>query len=192
METSHTGRASWKAIRSPRGRTPTGMVYSIGHGDGATLVVESAGYNDKTWLDDDGHPHTEDLHVSERYRRPAFGHLEIEKTLEDPKAFAEKWVIPIKLEYEADTDLLEYVCAENERDRSHLVGKASDDKKLEVKVSPEILKEYVGLYDFKPPEHPEDPVPIDVSLDGSQLKVALSGGAKYPLTAVSETKFYFE
>jgi hypothetical protein len=176
----------------PKDPNPTWMGYSIGHWDGDTLVVESAGYNDKTWLDNDGHPHTEDLHVTERYRRPDFGHLEIEKTLEDRKALAEKLVVPIKLEYEADTDLLEYVCAENERDRSHLVGKASDDKKLEVKVLPEILKEYVGLYDFKPPTHPEDPVPIDISLDGSELKVAFSGGAKYALTAVTETKFYFE
>lgn len=101
-------------------------------------------------------------------------------------------MIPIKLEYEADTEMLEYVCAENERDRNHLIGKASDDKKIEVKVAPEVLQQYVGVYDFRPPTHPEDPVPIEISLDGGQLKTAFSGGAKYPLTAVSETKFYFE
>jgi len=176
----------------PKDPNPTWMGYSVGHWDGDTLVVESAGYNDKTWLDDDGHPHSEDLHVTERYRRPDFGHLEIERTLEDPKALAQKWLIPVKLEYEADTDLLEYVCAENERDRNHLVGKASDDKQLEVKVSPEILTQYVGVYDFRPPTHPEDPILIEISLDGAQLKVSFSGGAKYPLTAISQTKFYVE
>ncbi len=176
----------------PTDPNPTWMGYSVGHWDGDTLVVESAGYNDRSWLDDDGHPHTEDLRVTERFRRPDFGHLEIEKTLDDPKALAQKWVVPIRLEYEADTELLEYVCAENERDRGHLVGKAADDKQLEVKVAPEILKQYVGVYDFKLPTHPEDPIPIDISLDGSQLKVAMSGGAKYPLTAVSENKFFFE
>jgi hypothetical protein len=176
----------------PQDPNPTWMGYSVGHWDGDTLVVESAGYNDRTWLDDDGHPHSEDLRVTERFRRPDFGHLEIERTLEDPKALAQKWVIPIKLEYDADTELLEYVCAENERDHSHLVGKASDDKQKEVKVAPEILKTYVGIYEFKPPEHPEDPIHIDISMEGGQLKAALSGGAKYALTAVSETKFFFE
>jgi hypothetical protein len=168
------------------------MGYSTGHWDGDTLVVESVGYNHRTWLDDDGHPPSEDLRVTERFRRPDFGHLEIEKTLEDPKALTQKWVIPIKLEYEPDTELLEYVCAENERDHSHLVGKASDDKQKKVNVAPEILKTYVGLYEFKPPTHPEDPIPIDISMEGSQLKVALSGGAKYTLTAVSDAKFFFE
>jgi hypothetical protein len=176
----------------PKDPNPTWMGYSVGHWDGDTLVVESAGYNDRTWLDYDGHPHTEDLRITERFRRPDFGHLEIEKTLEDPKALAQKWVIPIKLEYDADTELLEYVCAENERDRNHLVGKASDDKKNEVKVAPEILKQYEGVYDFRQPEHPEDPIPIDISLDGSRLVAVFGGGEKYPLTPVSETRFFLE
>jgi hypothetical protein len=176
----------------PKDPNPAWMGYSIGHWDGDTLVVESAGFNDRTWLDGDGHPHSEDLLVTERLRRPDFGHLEIERTLEDPKALAQKWVIPIKLEFDADTDMIEYVCAENERDHSHLIGKASDDKKVEVQVPVETLKQYVGFYEFKPPEHPEDPIPIEVTLDGSQLKLAMSGGAKYALTAVSQTKFFFE
>jgi hypothetical protein len=176
----------------PKDPNPTWMGYSVGHWDGDTLVVESAGYNDRTWLDYDGHPHSEDLRITERYRRPDFGHLEIEKTLEDPKSLAQKWVIPIKLEYDADTELLEYVCAENERDRSHLVGEASDEKKNEVKVAPEILKQYVGVYDYRQPEHPEDSIPIDISLEGGQLAAVFGEGAKYPVTAVSENKFYLE
>ncbi|HTB16833.1 MAG TPA: hypothetical protein VK708_01905 [Bryobacteraceae bacterium] len=176
----------------PQDPNPSWMGYSIGHWDGDTLVVESAGYNDRSWLDDDGHPHTEALHVTERFRRPDFGHLELEKTLEDPKALAQKWEIPIKLELDADTEILEYVCAENERDHSHLVGKASDDKQAEVKVASEILQQYVGVYNFTPPTHPEDPIPIEIMLDGGKLMTAFAGGAKYPLTAVSETRFYFE
>lgn len=176
----------------PKDPNPDWMGYSVGHWDGDTLVVESAGYNDKTWLDDDGHPHSEELRVTERLRRPDFGHLELERTLEDPKALAQKWVIPFKFEYDADTEMIEYVCAENERDRNHLVGKAADDQKNEVAVPVETLKQYVGTYEFKPPEHPEDPVPIDISLDGDKLMVMLSGGAKYPLTAVSQTKFFFQ
>jgi hypothetical protein len=176
----------------PKDPNPDWMGYSVGHWEGDTLVVESAGYNDKTWLDDDGHPHSEELRVTERLRRPDFGHLELERTLEDPKALRQKWVIPFKFEYDADTEMIEYVCAENERDRSHLVGKAADDLKNEVAVPVETLKQYVGTYEFKPPEHPEDPVPIDISVDGDKLMVMMSGGAKYPLTAVSQTKFFFQ
>ncbi|MGA2212491.1 MAG: hypothetical protein ABSH31_04375 [Bryobacteraceae bacterium] len=176
----------------PKDPNPTWMGYSIGHWDGDTLVIESAGFNDRTWLDGDGHPHTEELRVTERLRRPDFGHLELERTLDDPKALMQPWVIPIKFEFNADTEMLEYVCAENERDRSHLVGKAADDQKAEVKVAPEILKQYVGAYELRLPPHPEDPVRVDISLDGPQLMAALSGGAKLPLTALSESKFYFQ
>jgi hypothetical protein len=176
----------------PKDPNPTWMGYSVGHWEEDTLVVESAGFNDRSWLDGDGHPHTEDLRMTERLRRPDFGHLELVRTLEDPKALAQPWVIPIKFELDADTEMLEYVCAENERDRGHLTGKAADDKKNEVKVAPEILKQYVGGYELRLPPHPEDPAVVDISLDGSQLMAAISGGVKLPLTAVSETKFYFE
>jgi hypothetical protein len=176
----------------PKDPNPTWMGYSIGHWDGDTLVVESAGFNDRTWLDGDGHPHTEALRVTERLRRTDFGHLEMERTLEDPKALAQPWVIPMKFEFDADTEMLEYVCAENERDRSHLVGKTSDDKKAEVKVAPEILKQYAGLYEFRPPTHPEDPITFEISVDGDKLMTSMSGGAKYALTPISETKFFFE
>jgi hypothetical protein len=171
---------------------PAWMGYSVGHWDGDALVIQSAGFNDRTWLDNDGHPHTEALRVTERLRRPDFGHLELERTLEDPKALANPLVIPIKFELDADTEMIEYVCAENERDRSHLVGKATDDKKTEVKVAPEILKQYVGVYELKLPPHPEDPTLVDISLEGDKLMAAVSGGAKVALTAVSETKFFFE
>ena len=149
----------------PQDPNPTWMGYSVGHWDGDTLVIESAGYNDRTWLDIDGNPHSEALHMTERWRRPDFGHLEIEKTLEDPKALAERWVVRVKLEFYANTEMLEYVCAENERDHSHLVGKASDDTKNEVKVAPEILQQYAGIYEYKPPERPQDPVLVEVSVE---------------------------
>jgi len=170
---------------------PDWMGYSVGHWDGDTLVIESGGFNDKTWLDGDGHPHTEALHVTERLRRPDFGHLEMERTLVDPKALAQPWVIPIKLELNADTEQLEYVCAENERDRSHLVGKAADDKSKEVKVAPEILKQYAGIYEYRPPQRPDDPVLVEMSVDGSKLMAAMNGGAKIELTALGDTTFFF-
>lgn len=176
----------------PKDPNPTWMGYSIGHWDGDTLVVESAGYNDRTWLDGDGHPHTEALRVTERLRRPDFGHLEIEKTLDDPKALAQPLVVPIKLEFYPDTDMIEYVCAENERDHSHLIGKAEDDTKNAVEVAPEILKQYAGIYELTLPTEKHETVPVEISVEANHLMAAISGGAKYALTAVSQTKFYFE
>jgi hypothetical protein len=176
----------------PDDPNPTWMGYSVGHWDKDTLVIESAGFNDRTWLDGDGHPHTEALHVTERLRRPDFGHLELMRTIEDPKALVQPLVVPIKFEFDADTEMLEYVCAENERDRSHLIGKASDDKKAEVKVAPEILRQYVGLYEFKPPDRPDDPLLLDISVDDGRLMVAFNEGTKQALSAESDTKFFFE
>jgi hypothetical protein len=174
----------------PKDPNPTWMGYSVGHWDGDTLVIESAGFNDKTWLDGDGHPHTEALRVTERLRRPDFGHLELVRTLEDPKALVQPLVIPIKFEFDADTEMLEYVCAENERDRGHLIGKAADDTKGVVKVAPEILKQYVGIYELRLPPHPEEPVLIEITLEGDKLMGGQKGGAKEALAALSETKFY--
>jgi hypothetical protein len=175
----------------PKDPNPDWMGYSVGHWDGDTLVIESAGFNDRTWLDGSGHPHTELLHVTERVRRPDFGHIEMEKTLEDPKALAKPLVVPLKLELDADTEMIEYVCTENERDRQHLVGKAADDLKNAVTVAPEILAKYTGAYDFKPPDRPELTIVMNVTLDGDKLMMDMSGGPKRPITPLSETKFFF-
>lgn len=178
------------AASFPKDPNPTWMGYSVGHWDGDTLVVESAGFNDRTWLDNFGHPHSESLRVTERFRRRDFGHMDLQVTLDDPNAFKEPWIVPIKLELDADTEPLEYVCAENERDRPHLVGKASDESKNEVKVSPEVLSRYVGAYEFKPPERPELTIVLNVSLADGKLMLDQNGGPKAPLTPSSETKFF--
>jgi hypothetical protein len=102
---------------------PTWMGYSTGKWDGDTLVVETTGFNDKTWLDDDGHPHSDQLHVTERFRRPNFGHLLIEITVDDPTAYAHPWTATEDFLLNADGELIEYVCNENNLDLPHLVGK---------------------------------------------------------------------
>ncbi len=175
----------------PSDANPNWMGYSVGHWDGDTLVIESAGFNDRTWLDDVGHPHSEALHVIERLRRRDFGHLEMDKIIDDPKALSKPLTVPIKLELAADTEMIEYVCAENERDRQHLVGKVSDETKNAVTVAPAILAQYPGVYEFKPPERPGLTIVLTVSLDGDRLMVDMNGGVKRPLTPLSETKFFF-
>jgi hypothetical protein len=169
----------------PKDPNPDRMGYSVGYWEGDTLVIESAGFNDRTWIDFEGHPHTEALHVTERLRRPDFGHLEIRRTLVDPEAFTGAWTVPLKLELDADTEPLEYVCNENERDRPHLVGKASDVKS--VKVASEILSKYAGSYELKFPGTDRIRT-MTISVDGDRL-MAAGLGPNTPLTAASETEF---
>jgi hypothetical protein len=102
---------------------PTWMGYSVGRWDGDTLVVDTAGFNGKTWLDMAGHPTTEALHVIERLRRRDFGHLDLQLTIDDPKAYSKPWAVTLPWILFADTELLESVCNENEKDLKHLVGK---------------------------------------------------------------------
>jgi hypothetical protein len=104
---------------------PTWLGYSTGRWDGDTLVVDSRGFNDKTWLDTQkGRPASDALHVVERFRRPKFGDLEVVATIEDSKAYAKPWTTTTQhFKLQPNTDLLEFICAENEKDRSHMVGK---------------------------------------------------------------------
>jgi hypothetical protein len=96
--------------------------YSVGKWDGDALVVESIGFKDGLWLDISGTPLTDAAKVTERYRRPDFGKLEIEVTVDDPKAYTKPWSIRVSQSIALDTDMLEFVCKENEKDVPHLVG----------------------------------------------------------------------
>jgi len=107
----------------PKDPNPTWMGYSIGRWDGDTLVVESAGFVDNNWLDNNGHPGTESLRLTERFHRRDFGHIDLQMTIDDPKAYVKPWTVNVPLQAAPDSELIEYVCDENERDLKHLVGK---------------------------------------------------------------------
>jgi hypothetical protein len=107
----------------PKDPNPNWLGYSIGHWDKDTLVVESSGFVENSWLDNNGHPGTESLHVIERFRRPDTGHLEIAINIDDPKAYTKPWNVKMGLDLLPDTELLEYICSENNKDLQHLVGK---------------------------------------------------------------------
>src|SRR5436190_4551945 len=168
--------------------TPSFMGYSVGHWEGDTLVVETIGYKDTTRLDFAGHPHTENLRLTERYRRLDFGNMEIEETFSDPAVYRRPLTVTVKATLVPDTELLEYVCAENEKDRQgqHFVGTVSEERKAikPVKVAPEILAQYVGTYDFRWPENPTVPSVWAVTMANGELFLV---GA--PLTPLSETQF---
>lgn len=107
----------------PTDPNPTWMGYSIGHWDGDTFVVETNGFNDTGWLDNYGHPASDALKVTERFRRKDFGHLDIQVTIDDSKAYTKPWTVTLPNQFLADNELLEYVCVENNKDLQHLVGK---------------------------------------------------------------------
>jgi hypothetical protein len=107
--------------RIPEGRAPTSFRYSRGAWDGNTLVVDTTGSLNDAWLDFRGHPATDALHLVERYQRRDFGHLEIQFTIDDPKAYRQPWSVTMTFDLLPDTELIEHIC-ENERDAAHIVG----------------------------------------------------------------------
>ena len=97
--------------------------YSIGKWEGDTLVVTTTGFRDDVWLDVEGSPLTSAGKMIERFRRPNYGNLEIEVTVDDPKAYTKPWTVMIHQRIMPDTELIEFVCQENEKSDAHLVGK---------------------------------------------------------------------
>ena len=106
----------------PRPTQPAYLGYSVGRWEGEALVVDTTGFNDVGWLDDGGHPQTEALHVTERFRRRDFGHMDLQLTIDDPKAYTKPWGPTLRLNFQPDDELMESIC-ENEKDVPHMVGK---------------------------------------------------------------------
>ena len=109
----------------PKDPDPSWYGDSIGHWDGDTLVVDSVGFNDRFWFDFAGHPHTEKLHITERYRRPDLAHLESEVTIDDPGAYSKPFTMYGHFPLQDGTEIMEYICNENNQDLEHIVGKDS-------------------------------------------------------------------
>ncbi len=97
--------------------------YSIGHWEGDTLVVETSGFRDDVWLDINGSPLTNTGRMIERFRRPNYGNLEIEVTIDDPKVYTRPFTVKVRQKIMPDTQLIEFICNENDRSGPHLVGK---------------------------------------------------------------------
>jgi hypothetical protein len=168
---------------------PSWMGYSVGHWDADTLVVESFGFNDRTWLDSSGHPHTEALRMTERYRRRNFGNLDLDVTLQDPAAYAKPWTVKVRAQLAADTELIEYVCNERGVDRDHWVGTASDEAKSAVQIAPEILAKYAGTYVEQPPLWKIVPRVVKITVSDGVLYGDLDGRGLERQYASSETNF---
>jgi hypothetical protein len=159
----------------PTDPNPAFMGYSVGKWEGDTLVVTTAGFNDKGWLDSAGHPQTESLRVTERYRRRDFGHMDFEIMIDDPKVFNKPFTIKTQRLLQADTELLEDVC-ENEKSRARFTVDTS------IKVSPAVVATYAGVYDLAGRE-------IVITATNDLLFVRGLNEPKLPLIPQSETKF---
>ena len=102
---------------------PSWVGYSSGKWEGDTLVVQTTGFRDGLWLDANGSPLTDGARVTERFRRVNYGKLEIDITVDDLKAYSAPWTVRLNQFIVLDTDLLDYICNENEQDVPHLIGK---------------------------------------------------------------------
>jgi hypothetical protein len=106
----------------PPDPSPVWLGYSIGKWEGDTLVIDTMGFNDLSWLDARGHGHSEDMRVQERFHRRDFGHMDVTVTITDPKVFTKPVTINFVEGLLPDTDVFEHICAENEKDTGHQPG----------------------------------------------------------------------
>jgi hypothetical protein len=106
--------------KPPADPEPLWLGYSVGKWEGDTLLVDTVGLNDRGWLDAFGHPHSEDMHLTERFYRRDFGHLDIEVTIVDPKVYTKSFSVKFTELLQPDSDVTEYFCDENEKDQSHI------------------------------------------------------------------------
>ena len=169
----------------PKDPNPDWMGYSVGRWNEDTLIVETVGFNNRTWLRGDGVPGSEQLDITERIRRTDFGHMEVRTTYVDPSVLLAPWDVTSKFVLD-DVQPLEYVCNENERDRAHMIGKASDLESL--KLAPKLLAEYAGAYEYREPDHPEIPHAYNFSVSGGQLSLS-DGPSTFLLITLSQTAF---
>ncbi len=96
--------------------------FSVGRWEGDTFVVETIGFNGKPWLDQAGYPASDALRITERFRRRDFGHIDLEMIIDDRRMYTRPWSIVSELTLQVDTELLEFICEENEKDSQLLVG----------------------------------------------------------------------
>jgi hypothetical protein len=107
----------------PADPQPTWLGYSVGKWEGHRLVVDTTGFNNRGWLDARGHTHSEALHLTERFNRLDFGHLELQLTIDDPQTYTKPFTITLKQRLVPDSDLLESFCSENEKDSAHVTAR---------------------------------------------------------------------
>ena len=165
---------------------PSWMGYAVGRWEGDVLVVESNGYTDRSWLDGGGHPHTEDLRITERYTRRNIGHMDVQVTMTDPALYAKPITVTTPIDLLADTEMLEGVC-ENSRATQERMAAAKAAVPFDVPAA--TLSGYVGTYDMEGSGRKHV---VDITRDGTDLWLDYDGTGKELLIAVSPTQFIWD
>ena len=162
---------------------PTWMGYSVGRWDEDVLVVESNGYTDRSWLDFAGHPHTEQLRITERYTRRDVGHIDVQVSMVDSKVYAKPITFKMPMALQADTEMLEGFCENHHKSRERMT---TTKPAQVVQVPAATLSRYVGTYDI---EGDGQKHVVGVTLDGATLWFDYDGKGKEMLIALSPQRF---
>ena len=162
---------------------PTWMGYSVGRWDGDVLVVESNGYTDRSWLDFGGHPHTEELRITERYTRRDIGRMDVQVAMVDPKVYAKPITFSMPIALQTDTEMLEGFCENHHKSRERM---SATRPAQVVDVPAATLSRYVGTYDA---EGDGSKHVINVTLEGTTLWFDYDGKGKESLVALSPARF---
>jgi hypothetical protein len=162
---------------------PTWMGYSVGRWEGDVLVVESNGYTDRSWLDFGGHPHTEDLRITERYTRHNIGRIDVQVSMVDPKLYAKPITFSMPMALQADTEMLEGFCENHHRSRERMTSTKPAEV---VQVPAAMLSRYVGTYDT---EDDRTKHVVRVMLESAVLWFDYDGKGREPLVALSPERF---
>src|SRR4029077_5164859 len=129
------------------------------------------------------------LKMTERIKRTNLGRLAVDGRLEDRKFYARPGTVPAHAGLATHNALIDYLCNENQKDVEHLVGKASDEKKLAVKVAPQTLSKNVGSYTFKARDDPNQVMHFNITLKDDVLSMDIGGKDPQEMIALSETTF---
>ncbi len=162
---------------------PTWMGYSIGRWEGDVLVVESNGYTDRSWLDFGGHPHTEELRITERYIRRDIGRIDVQVTMVDPKVYAKPITFSIPMALQADTEMLEGFCENHHKSRERMVSTRAAQV---VQVPAATLSRYVGTYDT---DDNGDKHVVAITQEGTSLWFDYDSVGKELLIALTPERF---
>jgi hypothetical protein len=162
---------------------PTWMGYSVGRWEGDVLVVESNGYIDRSWLDFGGHPHTEELRITERYARRDVGRIDVQVTMVDPKVYAKPITFSMPMALQADTEMLEGFCENHHKSRERM---ASTTAAQAVQVPAATLTRYVGTYDT---DNDGQKHVVAITQEGTSLWLDYDGVGKELLIALTPERF---
>jgi hypothetical protein len=162
---------------------PTWMGYSVGRWEGDVLVVESNGYIDRSWLDFGGHPHTEELRITERYVRRDVGRIDVQVTMIDPKVYAKPITFSMPMALQADTEMLEGFCENHHKSRERM---ASTRAAQVAQVPAATLARYVGTYDT---DNDGQKHVVAITQEGTSLWFDYDGVGKELLIALTPERF---